>query len=165
MVATRHVLMALALGATLLASFVDLAPDEDRATPERPPRERSARAPQRPTPEASRTAVPARRPRFEPASANLFAAHDWQPPPPRQTPAVVSAPLAAAAPPLPFRYVGKLVHDDGVTVFVGLGNTTHVLRQGDVVAGYRAASIAATGMDMVYLRLNATQHLSFGTTP
>lgn len=165
MPATRHVLMALALAATLLASFVDLAPDEAAPTPERSPGQMRARAPAVALPASGAGATAARRPRFEPATADLFAAHAWQLPPPRRAPVAVVAPPVAAVPPLPFRYVGKLVHEDTVTAFVGLGSTTHLLRPGDVIAGYRVASISDTGMDMVHLQLQARQHLSFGTSP
>jgi hypothetical protein len=177
MVATRHLLLSLALVATVAASFIDLPGDD---VPE--PTVRSSRsnaADRTPAPPAGATAVSpapaapafaasAARPVFAAAVADLFRVHSWQPPPaPAPAPARVAAatPAVTAAPPLPFRYIGKLVQDGGVTAFVSLGTVTHVLRPGDLVAGYRVASISAAGMELVYLRLDEKQHLSFGNTP
>ncbi len=179
MVATRHLLLSLALVATVVASFIDL-PEDD--VPEPTVRSsRSTAADRTPLPPADATAVSpapaapafaatAARPVFAAAAADLFRVHSWQPPPapaaaPAPVPVAAATPAVTAAPPLPFRYIGKLVQDGAVTAFVNLGTVTHVLRPGDLVAGYRVASISAAGMELVYLRLDEKQHLSFGNTP
>ena len=96
--------------------------------------------------------------RFVAKPVNLFASRSWQPPPP-------PAPKAEAprAPALPFRFLGKLLQDADVTVFVSQGTVTHLLRKGDVLANYRVDDITPLEMTFVYLPLNEKQSLTFGS--
>jgi hypothetical protein len=65
------------------------------------------------------------------------------------------------APPLPFRYLGRIEEDGQVVVFVGEGTTTRVLRKGQTLANYRVEEVTAQSMRLVYLPLNETQRLLF----
>lgn len=96
--------------------------------------------------------------RLSPRGQDLFAVRSWQPPPPVAAPGPVMKPVA---PPLPFRYLGRLEEDDQVAVFVSDGTATRVLRQGETVSNYRVEEINAQGMRLVYLPLNETQRLLF----
>ena len=69
--------------------------------------------------------------------------------------------MKPVAPPLPFRYLGRLEEDGQVAVFVSDGTATRVLRQGETVSNYRVEEINAQGMRLVYLPLNETQRLLF----
>ena len=171
----RHLLMGVALVATLLASYFDFPQDVEPQAPARaagrsqPALQAAATAPAAAASDGLgpvRLTAATARPVFAAATADLFRVHSWQPPPPPPpSPGAAAAPLDPVMPPMPFRYLGKLVQDGGVAAFVSLGNTTHVLRSGDVVAGYRVASVSAAGMDLVYLQLDKKQHLSFGSAP
>lgn len=97
--------------------------------------------------------------RMSPVGRDLFAVRSWQPPPAAAPPA---EPVAAPrAPPLPFRYAGRMEEDGQVVAFVSEGSTTKVLRQGDTFSNYRVEEITAQGMRLVYLPLNETQRLLF----
>lgn len=97
--------------------------------------------------------------RMRPVGPNLFAVRELQlrpvarkePPPP---------PLA---PPLPFRYQGKVIEDGRVIAFLAEGTRTHVVRAGDRLTSYQVEDITAAGMTLVYLPLNEKQQLMFGS--
>jgi hypothetical protein len=114
------------------------------------------RAPEEPT------TAPASRgeKRFGPAAANLFASRSWQPPPP---PVVAARQAAPTAPPLPFKYLGKLMDHGVVTAFVSQGALTHLLHKGDVLAEYRVEKITPVDVTFVYLPLNERQRLPIGS--
>ena len=98
-------------------------------------------------------------------AANLFAARSWQPPPPppRAAAAVQDLP-PPVAPPLPYRYLGRMEDGGRVTVFLGEGaQTVRVVRQGDQLSDYRIDEINAQGMRLTYLPLQQPQQLLFGS--
>lgn len=164
MLAWRHVALAVALGATVLASFVELPDDKASVSATPATRARSAPSAVQAVQAAPTAAAASVRPKFEPLLKDLFAVHNWQPVA-KPVMAAATRPIAVAAPPLPFRYIGKLVQDGSVTAFLEMGNATHVLRAGDLVAGYRVDAVSESGIDLTYLRLNDKQHMSFGNTP
>jgi hypothetical protein len=96
--------------------------------------------------------------RMAPRGKELFPVRSWQPPPPPPPPVAVVVPRA---PPLPFRYLGRIEEDGQVVVFVGEGTTTRVLRKGQTLANYRVEEVTAQSMRLVYLPLNETQRLLF----
>ena len=72
------------------------------------------------------------------------------PPPPR-------------APPLPFRFMGKLIDGDGVAVFLTTGERNWVVRAGDTIDGtYRVQAIGEQKMTLTYLALQIPQELAIG---
>lgn len=157
-----------ALAATLLATWyaagLDGTAEDDLAAELVAERPRSGPAPvaepaSPEAPEASAPTAPALR--IEPPLADLMPAHSWQPPPPP----VAAAPPAPppSAPPLPFRYLGRLEEGAQVAVFLAEGTQTRVVRQGDRLAQYRIDEITPQGMRLTYLPLNETQRLLFGS--
>ena len=90
---------------------------------------------------------------------NLFAAHDWQPPPPK----VLAKVEVPRAPPLPFTYEGKLLQGGVVTAFVNQAGTSRALKVGDTLPNYRVTQISSSAITFVYVPLNQTQTLSFGS--
>lgn len=103
-------------------------------------------------------------PRMEGEAGNLFAAHSWQPPAP-PPPVAVRAP-APQAPPLPYRYVGRMEDNGAVVVFLAEGGAEtrpRLVRQGDQWPNYRVDEITPQGMRLTYLPLNETQRLLFGS--
>lgn len=103
--------------------------------------------------------------RMSAGSANLFAVRSWQPPPPPPRPVAAVQDLAPpSAPPLPFRYLGRMEDGGRITVFLGEGaQTVRVVRQGDQLSDYRIDEISAQGMRLTYLPLQQPQQLLFGS--
>lgn len=157
----RQIVLAVALVATVVASIVDLPAPETVEPQKAVPVAVSA-----PVPAAVRAAAPVNANPYSPRIpfgtqvADLFAARSWQAPP---TLAPVPKAPAPVAPPLPFVYMGKLLQQDEVVAFLGLGTRTYLLRRGDVVADYKVMEVTPSEMSFLYLPLNEKQRLSFGS--
>jgi len=160
-------MLALTLAATWYAAGID-QPEDLLAEPGDRTAVADTRGPTAPARRvapvtAAEPAAPAAPPapsalRLSPRGQDLFAVRSWQPTPPVAAPAPVMKPVA---PPLPFRYLGRLEEDGQVAVFVSDGTATRVLRQGETVSNYRVEEINAQGMRLIYLPLNETQRLLF----
>lgn len=157
MPAPRRIMLALALIATMAAALIE-PPDPGAAPPARS-RVRAGVATSAPAARSVADTGAAPRERFAPQGADLFAVHSWRPPP---APARVAA---ARAPALPFLYLGKMLEDGEIMVFLGQGEHTHLLRKGDALAEYRVADITPAQVTFVYLPLNEQQHLTFDDIP
>ncbi len=94
--------------------------------------------------------------RFAPAAGDLFAVRSWQPPPPSQ-PAV-----KPSAPPLPFKYTGKLIENKTVRVFLTQGDTTTLVAAGDKLGNYDIERISTSSVALLYRPLQEKQILNFG---
>ena len=85
---------------------------------------------------------------------------------PKPAPVIVARPAPPpppSAPPLPFRYMGKMMTGDGVSVFLIHGNRNLVVHEGDTIdSNYRIDRIADTAMTLTYLPLEQRQTLNFG---
>lgn len=89
-------------------------------------------------------------------NATPFAVTSWAPPPP--TSSVEQKP---AAPPLPFKYLGKELEDDRWTVFLAREDEVLIVRESDVIRDtYRIEKIAPPTVTILYLPLNETQQLT-----
>lgn len=94
--------------------------------------------------------------------ADLFKSKTWYVPPPPPKPA---PPPPPSAPPLPFTYMGKLLEDGKVTVFLARQDRNYLAREGDTIDGtYRVDEIRAPLMTLTYLPLNIKQTLQIGET-
>lgn len=96
---------------------------------------------------------------------DLFAAHSFLPPPPAPDKALRAAkPPPPMAPPLPFRYQGRLVEADGTTVFLTQGDRMLVARTGDLVGNqYRVESVSASAITFIFEPLKQRQTLTIGS--
>lgn len=95
-----------------------------------------------------------------------FLARSWQamaeeearrnaPPPPPPPP--------PQAPPLPFAYLGKLVEETRVVVFLTQGDRNHVVRAGDTLDGtWRVDEIDEHAVSLTYVPLGQQRSLAFG---
>lgn len=157
--APRHILLGLALAATFAAVLLDWPVPRAAsqalavANPAAPPAQAAA---QDGAPVPQETAP--LRERYEAQSADAFAPRSWLPPPPPPP-----KPAAPKAPPLPFKFLGKVMQEGEVMAFLGQGARTHLVRAGDTVADYRVDAVTATEMTLVYLPLDETQRLTFGS--
>jgi hypothetical protein len=110
---------------------------------------------------ASATAAPPdldlerlKRPRTEDAIADLFA-------PAPEPAAAEAAPAAPTTPPLPFRYVAKIIDGGETAVFLMNGNDHYNVRPGQVIdKTYKVERITETAVTFTYLPLGTRQVLS-----
>ena len=80
----------------------------------------------------------------------LFAPHSWQPPPPK----VAARPPAPTAPPIPYKYAGKIVQEGQLSVLLANGDKVFPVKEGEVLDGtYRIESISDTRITLVYMPL------------
>ena len=98
---------------------------------------------------AGRFALPERAPLGEPRE-ELFGSQSWQPPAPK----VAAAPAAPVAPPMPYRFAGKLLQDGKLQVFLAKGDEVVSAREGETLDGtYRVESIDDAQITLLYLPL------------
>lgn len=91
---------------------------------------------------------------------DVFQAKSWYvpPPPPKPVP-----PPPPAPPPLPFTYMGKLLEEDKVTIFLSKQDRHFAVKAGDTLDGaYRVESVNAQQVVLTYLPLNMQQTLNLG---
>jgi hypothetical protein len=92
----------------------------------------------------------------------LFASQSWQPPPPRVRP---QPPPPPTAPPLPFKFAGKLVQEGRLSVLLAKGDSVIPVKEGETLDGtYRLESITDTQITLVYLPLAQKQTLPVVTS-
>ncbi len=90
------------------------------------------------------------RPALGEAAGDLFGSQSWQPPAPK----ITAAPSAPSAPPMPYRFAGKLVQDGKLQVFLSKGDIPIPIKQGEILDGaYRVESIGEKNITLVYLPL------------
>lgn len=104
------------------------------------------------------------------AERNIFANNSLHPPPKVQitqnkvqiTQNIVQEIIQPTAPPLPFRYIGRMVEEDGqVTVYLAQGNRSRSVKIGDSIDGmYRLDGIFSGHLVLTYLPLEIKQTLS-----
>jgi cohesin domain-containing protein len=84
---------------------------------------------------------------------------------------VAAAPQAAAPaappapPPMPYRVAGQIAHDGSAHVVLAHGDRVFTVREGQTLdEGYRVESIRADGVTLVYVPLDAREHLAAAPT-
>lgn len=97
---------------------------------------------------------------------DLFASQSWYvPPPPPKYVAPPPPPPAPppAPPPLPFVYLGKILDDGEITVFVAFNGRNIAVKANEVIEStYRVDAIDPRSMVLTYLPLDMKQTLSLG---
>jgi len=69
-------------------------------------------------------------------------------------------------PPLPFAYMGKMLDDGQILVFLTRGDRNYVVRKGSTIDGqYRVDDIRERSMMLTYLPARAKQSLAIGSAP
>jgi hypothetical protein len=98
--------------------------------------------------------------RFAPGKGGeMFPSRSWQPPPPPPA-AARGKPEPPQAPPLPFRFFGRLVQDGKTVVFLDRQDEIYAAKVGDTIAGaYRVEEINGTEVVLTYLPLKQRQTL------
>lgn len=161
----RWLLLGIALALTLVAAR--LVGREDEGPPPAAPAARTlGTASERPSERveieldrlaARKGVAPASDP-FRPLTWQSVAQEEARknaPPPPPPPP--------PQAPPLPFTYMGKLIEDGRIVVFLTQGDRNHIVRQGDTIDGtYRVDAVTEQSLALTYLPLKQKQELAFG---
>ncbi|CAN7322500.1 hypothetical protein [Rhizobacter sp. LjRoot28] len=173
----QHLLLGLALVATLAAAYMAPDPEADggvlladrsartAGTSAAPP----SRAPGKGAVAADVLEIRARDAEADDRAEALFAAGAWQVDAPvtKTEPVVpvVQGPAVPHAPPLPFRTIGRY-EEDGVTVFFLQHNERGIVaRVGDTVAEhYKVESVQGNLLTLTHLPTNQTQTLDVGGT-
>jgi len=106
-----------------------------------------------------------KRPKREGAPKDLFAGRSWTPPPPpppAPAPAAKpSPPPVPAAPPLPYRYLGRLADNERLVVFLARNQDALSASAGDTLDNaYRVESVSESAVVFTYLPLNLQQTLA-----
>ncbi len=92
---------------------------------------------------------------------HLFAAQNWNPPPPKVVPA---PPAPPTAPPLPYAYIGKKLEAGQWEVFLSSGDDIRVVKANTLIDGaYRVSDIRPPTLTLTYLPLNQVQQINIGT--
>jgi hypothetical protein len=74
-------------------------------------------------------------------------------------PQAAQAPAKPVAPPLPFRYVGKMLDGDKLAVFLVNGNESLAVAAGERIGEYRVEKITDAEIVFTYLPLKTKQSL------
>lgn len=160
----RGLLIALAatLAAVWYASGLEEASAPELASPAAEVRRtvRAAQPAQADAPEIRRAPEPA----VVAVSRDLFAEHSFLPPPAPDKALRPAKPPPPMAPPLPFRYQGRLVEAAGTTVFLTQGDRMLVARAGDLLGNqYRVESVSASAVTFIFEPLKQRQTLTIGS--
>jgi len=93
------------------------------------------------------------------AAADPFARRSFGP---EAAPAAAPAPAAPQVPPLPFTYLGKVIEDGRLSVFLGRGEDSFSVQSGKRLRldnEYRVDKVTQTSVVFTYLPMNAKQTL------
>jgi len=92
------------------------------------------------------------------AVRDAFEERSWAPPPPKPAP-----PPPPMAPPLPFKYMGKIMDGGEIVVFLAKQDSNYSVRTGDKLdSNYQVEDIKPGVMTFNYLPLGQKQTLAIG---
>jgi hypothetical protein len=94
-------------------------------------------------------------PATEKNNVDPFAPRSFSP----LVPAEAAKPHKPVAPPLPFRYLGKMIEDGKLNVFLARGEESLSVRPGDKIGEYRIDKVSESEIVFTYLPLKTKQSL------
>jgi len=94
----------------------------------------------------------------EGAKTDAFAPRNFAP----IVPAQQQAAAKRVAPPLPFRYIGRMLDGDKLAVFLANGNDSFAAKAGERLGDYRVDKVTETEVVFTYLPLKTKQTLPLG---
>lgn len=89
-------------------------------------------------------------------AADPFAPKNFAPQQPEQR---AAAPAKPEAPPLPFRYLGKLIEDGKLSVFLANGEESVTAKSGERIGDWRVDKVTENEVQFTYLPLKTKQSL------
>jgi hypothetical protein len=148
---------AITIAALVLLASVVTGREESRA-----PETVAESVPEKPVVQEDLDLQRLKRVRKEGEIQDLFAGRSPNPPPaPVVAVAKPAPPPAPTAPPLPFKYLGRMVDGGKVVVFLERNQDNFAAAAGDTLDGtYRLESIGESAVQFVYLPLGEKQLLS-----
>lgn len=160
----RQLVLALALVATLAATWWASRLNGDGDSQPVPPRPGAVRLPETEVGIGTERRVVAppddfaiKRPPWPEYSDAMMRTLRLAPP----VPVAAHRNPAPSAPPLPFRYAGRIEDSRGEAVFLLDGSRVRMARPGELLDGrYRLERISARGIEFTFLPLNTKQTLS-----
>nr|WP_281720635.1 hypothetical protein [Nitrosomonas nitrosa] len=173
----RRLVLGIALLATLLAVIgleeSDLELEEATVQPILPTRSDSANARSKKSDAGPLLVEQLGQRTFSAEADDIFAAASWEPKRPiasvsqsffasRQNtpPPVAAPPPAPVAPPLQFKYVGKVIEGNRTSVFLSIAENNYVAKEGERIdANYRLDRIRDDVIEFTYLPLGIKQTL------
>jgi hypothetical protein len=96
--------------------------------------------------------------RAEAPAADPFAPKNFNPPA-REAQQAAARPAKPEAPPLPFRYLGKLIEDGKLSVFLANGGESVTAKAGERIGDYSVDSVTESEVQFTYLPLKTKQSL------
>ena len=79
---------------------------------------------------------------------------------------LAATPGAPSAPPLPYRFAGRLVRDGTLQIFLARGDVAIPIKQGQILDGaYRVEAIGEDRVTLVYLPLNHKDSIALRYAP
>jgi hypothetical protein len=90
-------------------------------------------------------------------AADPFAPKDFNPP--AREAQQAARPAKPEAPPLPFRYLGKLIEDGKLSVFLANGAESITAKAGEQIGDYRVDKVTESEVQFTYLPLKTKQSL------
>lgn len=84
---------------------------------------------------------------------------------PKQVPVITVAPAPPppTAPPVPFKYIGKILGDEEYQVFVAFNEKYLVVKEGDIIQQtYKVEKISPPTMTITYIPMNILQNMQIG---
>ena len=162
----RQILLGTALAATLIAVAWEHEQTQDTAAPEvvAPVKHKTARTTD--AHDSVHLALDKLRRTGDGKLAKLkdaFQVQSWYVPPPPPPAQPAAPPPPPAPPPLPFTYMGQLLDNGKLTVFLTRQDQNYAVKPGDTLDGtYRVDSVDAQRVVLTYLPLNMQQTLATG---
>jgi hypothetical protein len=156
----KAVLLSLVAAAAAAAALAQL--DGSRT----PTSDAASRDVSRPSVAATEPSRLAALPQREPIGApqgQLFGPRSWASEPSPAAKAAAAAPVVEkpSAPPLPYRFGGQVVQEDGMRVVLLKGERVYEVREGETLEdGYRLDAIQPRGLSFTYVPLGAKQELA-----
>jgi hypothetical protein len=152
----------LAVAVLILALFAGWWANRD-TEPAPPPRSLPPAPADIPAPPPAKTLPPVQHAAAENAAppVDIFAVHTWEPPPP---PVAAAAPAVAQAPPLPFRFMGRIAEPGKAPVFLLVqGDRVLPVKAGERIgAAYRLEKFEGGKLFFRYQPMNLVQTLPVG---
>jgi hypothetical protein len=151
----RKLLLIGAVAATVALVAYEPARDD---TPKSEPRESAAPASVASGKGSEGLQVPERRALGQ-VRGELFGAPP-APPPPQPAASAPGAPAVAVAPPVPYRFAGRVRKGADEEFLLSKGDLIFPVKEGDTLDGtYRVVAVKAEGIELIYLPLGTTERI------
>ena len=148
----KGLLIAAAAAVVAVIAFEPGRKDEAKSAP----RESAASAPVERAKSTESLQLPERRGLGQ-ARGELFGA---PPPPPQAVATAASAPVVQVAPPMPYRFAGRVRKGGEEEFLLSKGELVFPVKEGDTIDGtYKVVAVKPDGIELVYIPLGTTERI------